>query len=173
MDHDEHADTDLGLIVAICRQRVQYHYLVKLLACIEVLDPSDLWGAQGNCNSIGAIVSHMLAHVQMAASLFSDETNQKDLTAIEDYFPNRDVTKEDLVMEVSQCFTRFDEAIIKLEALSKRTASDLSRLLHVVEHVSYHLGQVVQLTRMRTGHEFQFVQNGINEAQLHRMIDLP
>jgi len=41
----------------------------------------------------------------------------------------------------------------------------------VVGPLSYHLGQVVMRTRMRTGHEFHFVRAGVNEAQLRELLN--
>ena len=43
---------------------------------------------------------------------------------------------------------------------------DLHSLLHLVEHTSYHLGQVVDRTKSIKGQQFNFCQNGINEKNL-------
>lgn len=48
---------------------------------------------------------------------------------------------------------------------------DLHSLLHLVEHTSYHLGQVVDRTKFIKGQQFNFCQNGINEKNLRIRVE--
>ena len=48
---------------------------------------------------------------------------------------------------------------------------DMHRLFHLVEHTSYHLGQVIDRSKRITQTSFDFCQNGINENNLKLMIE--
>jgi hypothetical protein len=47
----------------------------------------------------------------------------------------------------------------------------LHNLFHLVEHTSYHLGQVVDRAKRITEISFQFCQNGLNEKMLRLIIE--
>lgn len=53
-----------------------------------------------------------------------------------------------------------------IQACGEKRHIDLHSLLHLVEHTSYHLGQVVDRTKSIKGQQFNFCQNGINEKNL-------
>ena len=44
-------------------------------------------------------------------------------------------------------------------------------VLHLMEHIGYHAGQVVYATRAKTGCEFRFAQSGLDEAALRRLVE--
>ena len=55
--------------------------------------------------------------------------------------------------------------------LGRKRHIDLQSLLHLVEHTSYHLGQVVDRTKCIEGQQFNFCQNGINEKNLRTRVE--
>lgn len=163
-------------LAKVCRCRIGSHYKVKLLSCIDVLNERDLWAKSDRGNSIESIIHHMLAHLRllMPSNTEPSIVDGPRAQGIEDFFPERGLSREALGREVDECFTRFDAFLTEMYAAhppESRECIEPDRLLHLVEHLSYHLGQVVLLTRMRTGHEFHFVQAGINEAQLQRLLN--
>ena len=125
-------------------------------------------GAVGGIpNALGSIVLHVREHLRRWIARCSDEPgHEHDLeTGIEEYFPQEAVSKEVLESQVVEVFEQFDDVLRK-----KPDAIPMDRLYHIVEHLSYHLGQVVLLTRLRTGTSLGFVKQGLNEAQLDRLI---
>ena len=40
-----------------------------------------------------------------------------------------------------------------------------------MEHTSYHLGQIVDRTKLIKGQQFKFCQNGINEKNLRTRVE--
>lgn len=162
--------------VTICRYRVHNHYRAKLVSCLEVLHDEDLWRKDTGGNSIESIAHHMLAHVHLFESIVlqSPEGKEMPVKGIEGDFPERRQGRDALRAEVDEGFNRFDGVLATLhdsDAPECVEPANLNRLFHVVEHLSYHLGQIVMLTRMRTGHEFHFVEAGINEAQLRGLLN--
>lgn len=58
-----------------------------------------------------------------------------------------------------------------LQACEEKKHMDLHSLLHLAEHTSYHLGQVVDRTKSITEQQFNFCQNGINEKNLRTRVE--
>ena len=56
-------------------------------------------------------------------------------------------------------------------SMGRKKHMDLHSLLHLVEHTSYHLGQVVDRTKSITEQQFNFCQNGINEKNLRTRVE--
>jgi hypothetical protein len=47
----------------------------------------------------------------------------------------------------------------------------MNDIYHLVEHTGYHLGQIVDRTQRINKTLFQFVQNGINEKNLKKLLE--
>jgi len=72
---------------------------------------------------------------------------------------------------VDAAFDALHDALCRIEDAPDPAAADrsgLERLLHVLEHAAYHLGQIVLLAKLHTHTAFDFVQSGLNEAQLRK-----
>ena len=148
-------------VVRLCRARIREHYCHKLAACLETLQPADLSFKHPNGNSIESSINHLLAHLR----LFTQPQLPGTAPAkIEDRFPDEGLIPRQLDTEVRAEFDAIDRFLATAELPG--AAVDLGRLLHLLEHLSYHLGQVVLMTAALTGRRFGFVQGGINEAQL-------
>ncbi len=46
----------------------------------------------------------------------------------------------------------------------------MGAIYHLVEHISYHLGQVIAATEQVTGHKFDFCRRDINEKSLNGVV---
>ena len=66
----------------------------------------------------------------------------------------------------------FDEwGKVYIQVWEEKRHIDLHSLLHLVEHTSYHLGQIVDRTKSIKGQQFNFCQNGINEKNLRTRVE--
>lgn len=149
--------------------RMTYHYLPKLLTCIESLDERRLWeiesGEDGPAsNSIGGIILHILEQMKRHVIKLSDP-DAMFAVRLSNYFPVTNVSPGQLKEQVEETFKELTEG---LENVSQ---FDMYSLYHLVEHTSYHLGQIIDRSQRLTGLKFQFVQNGINESQLKSLVD--
>jgi len=74
------------------------------------------------------------------------------------------VSKQDLLRNLEETLDEADEALSGFEAyrlLERRTiqgldVSYLEAILRVVEHFSGHVGQIIYITKMRTGKDLRF-----------------
>ncbi|CAM4062069.1 hypothetical protein PDN14_04385 [Bacillus cereus group sp. Bc222] len=153
----------MELVYKITYHRMQDHYLPKLIQVISFVSEEDLWKQGDSVNSIGGIVLHICEHIQRNTSRYKNP-NIVFEKGIEEYFPVKRQRTELLLQYVEEVFDEWGTEYI--QACGEKRHIDLHSLLHLVEHTSYHLGQVVDRTKSIKGQQFNFCQNGINEKNL-------
>ncbi|AUS25648.1 DUF1572 family protein [Paenibacillus polymyxa] len=148
----------------ISKHRMYDQYLVKLRACIQLLDETMLWGTgEAEQNSIGGIVHHIMVHVRRNAVKLMDPTITYK-QGMEDSFKPSVQNKEQLMEEVEDAFSSF------CAALDNTGDINMYDVYHVVEHTAYHLGQIIDRVQRLASHRFQFVQTGLNEKALRAIV---
>ncbi|TPV42427.1 DinB family protein [Bacillus dicomae] len=158
----------MELVYKISYQRMKDHYLPKLVRTIRLVSEEDLWEEGAFVNSIGGIVLHICEHIQRNTSRYKSP-NIVFEKGIEEYFPVKRQHTEVLIETVEEIFDEWGKAFI--QAFAEKGHIDLHSLLHLVEHTSYHLGQVVDRTKNVKGEQFNFCQNGINEKNLRTRVE--
>ncbi|MCU5376407.1 hypothetical protein OCA08_04560 [Bacillus cereus] len=158
----------MELVYKITYHRMQDHYLPKLLQAISLVSEEDLWKQGDSVNSIGGIVLHICEHIQRNTSRYKNP-NIVFEKGIEEYFPVKRQRTEVLLQYVEEVFDEWGTAYI--QACEEKRHIDLHSLLHLVEHTSYHLGQVVDRTKSIKGQQFHFCQNEINEKNLRTRVE--
>ncbi|SCC36606.1 DinB family protein [Bacillus wiedmannii] len=158
----------MELVYKITYHRMQDHYLPKLLQAISLVSEEDLWKQRDSINSIGGIVLHISEHIQRNTSRYKNP-NIVFEKGIEEYFPVKRQRTEVLIQYVEEVFDEWRKAY--LQACEEKKHMDLHSLLHLAEHTSYHLGQVVDRTKSITEQQFSFCQNGINEKNLRTRVE--
>jgi uncharacterized damage-inducible protein DinB len=162
---------EMKLIVRIALHRMYDHYLPKLLHSIQALNTEQLWERHGRgINSIGGIVLHICEHVKRNTIRYL-HPNKKFDTGIEEYFPQWDVEPNVLCTMVQEVFDNWKRELVNIINKNECNTVDIHSLFHLVEHTSYHLGQVVDRAKRMTGTSFQFCQNGLNEKTLRLIIE--
>lgn len=155
--------------VAISTFRMTGHYLPKLVICLESLSDEQIWEDELNgtmLNSIGGIVLHIVEQVSRNTIRFHNPETIFP-KGIEDHFPMMNSTKDDLMETLKDVFSQLMNT---LEIVDRKNI-DLYNLYHLVEHTSYHLGQIVDRSQKLVGIKYHFVQNGINEESLKELIE--
>ncbi|HDR7710320.1 TPA: hypothetical protein QCX89_002282 [Bacillus cereus] len=158
----------MELVYKISYHRMQDHYLPKLVQAIRLVSEEDLWKKETSVNSIGGIVLHICEHLQRNTRRYKDPNTVFE-NGIEEYFPVKQISSEALLKTVEEIFDEWGKAYIQV--WEEKRHIDLQSLLHLVEHTSYHLGQVVDRTKSIKGQQFNFCQNGINEKNLRTRVE--
>lgn len=127
-----------------------------------------MWKQRDSINSIGGIVLHICEHLQRNTKRYKNP-NIVFENGIEEYFPVKRHSTEFLLQYIEEVFDEWGKAY--LQAWEEKKYMDLHSLLHLVEHTSYHLGQVVDRTKFIKGQQFDFCQNGINEKNLRTRVE--
>lgn len=124
----------LMLFVKISQQRMHRHYLPKLIQSIQVIHTDVLWDEQSeNLNSIGGIILHICEHIKRSSTRFSNLLHTEYGEGIEAYFPNENLSPNELCLVVNETFTEFYSVMDNLLARMPEQI-DMHRLFHLVEH---------------------------------------
>ena len=158
----------MELVYKISYHRMQDHYLPKLVQAIRLVSEEDLWKQETAVNSIGGIVLNICEHLQRNTRRYKGP-NIVFENGIEEYFPIKHLSSETLLKTVEEIFDEWGKVYIQV--WEEKRHIDLHSLLHLVEHTSYHLGQIVDRTKSIKGQQFNFCQNGINEKNLRTRVE--
>lgn len=155
------------------RFRLQSDYLAKITQAVELLTAEQIWWRPNVAsNSIGNLLLHLAGNVRQWLIAGVGGVPYARTRAAE--FTAADVLDKQALL--AQLTSTIAEADAVLEALARQLANasgedaPLQRLIapqgfpqtvldaifHVVEHFSYHAGQIVFLTKQVSGVELQF-----------------
>lgn len=175
------ADSAMTLFLKISWKRMMEHYWPKLQQALDVLTEEQLWYRESEGqNTLGGIVQHICGHVERS-TVRLQQPEVRFAAGIEDHFPTNSMSLVELKRKVAETFLMWGETMERvLSGDFKERGSEISdsspdihSIYHLVEHVSYHLGQIIDRTQRMCACSFQFCQNGINEQQLRRSIENP
>jgi hypothetical protein len=163
------------LIISI--HRMMDHYLPKLNHVLQAISTEELWKHEApHLNSIGGIVLHICEHLDRSKLRFASGITSYS-KGIEEYFPDRNLTRDELLLEVDRQFKEWHSTMASYMVRHVTEEEDLPlgfddmhHLYHLVEHSGYHLGQIVDRIKRITGQSFLFCQNGISEKSLKDQI---
>ncbi|MDP5275305.1 hypothetical protein [Chengkuizengella axinellae] len=169
----------MKLFMKISQLRMTEHYLPKMIRCLEVLNEEQVWKKdKAYLNSIGGLVLHICEHIKRNTDGTDNrtsfrKTNPQEEKGIENFFPDEQLTSDELIEVVKQTFESwFHSQELYFQSSTVNSGEiDIHKMYHLIEHVSYHLGQIVDRTQHITGQSYQFCQNGLNERNLRMKIE--
>ncbi len=131
-------------------------YQVKIASCLDKLEEKDIWQSpNNNTNSIGNQILHLCGNITQY--IISGLGNEKDLRDRDGEFSTRGgISKSELYGRLSDVVKESKEvirnlnpdALLKIRSVQGFRLSTIGIVLHVVEHFSYHTGQIVFWTKM-------------------------
>ncbi len=159
------SEDDCGrLFLRAAAARLESDYLPKLRRCLEILPESDLWWRPHDaCNSVGQLLLHLEGNLRqwVVAGLGGGEDDRRrDL----EFAPRTQPARDELVDRLRQTV---EESVRILRDLPTTELPRLRRIqiyrvtglhaaLHAVEHFSGHTGQIIWITKLRTGEDLHF-----------------
>jgi len=154
-----------------CRHYLDAEYLPRIRRCVERLDEADLWWrANDASNSIGNLVLHLAGNVrQWIATGVGGRTDIRERAA-EFAADGADASGAwdgpRLLEHLEKALAEVDEVLAELSPadLMERTTVQgkdvtyLEAVFHAVEHFSMHTGQIIYITKTRTGADLGFYE---------------
>lgn len=138
--------------------------LRMITRCFDSLREDEVWKRpNATSNSIGNLVLHLRGNITqyvMASVGGAEDHRERDLE-----FSRRDgIDKAELlailretVAQASQCISRCDEAeFLRMRTVQGFRFSGLGAVLHAVEHLSYHTGQIAFWTKILRDEDLGF-----------------
>jgi uncharacterized damage-inducible protein DinB len=149
-------------------QQARFHltqdFLPKIRKCLEVVHDDDLWWrADETNNSVGNLILHLCGNVRQW--IISGVGEEPDLRQRSREFSERTlIPKADLLTRLDQTLEEADRVLASFDVSQllavhriqgfQKTA--LQAIFHVVEHFSFHTGQIIYITKLRRAVDLKF-----------------
>ena len=146
------------------RQHVREEFLPKIQDCLSKLTEEDIWwrGDETN-NSVGNLLLHLAGNVRQW--IVSGVGGEKDIRQrASEFSERRPLSKEELwrkledaVADADRVLARFSpEHLLDSRHIQKYDLTALQAIFHVVEHFSYHTGQIIYITKLKRKTDLKF-----------------
>jgi uncharacterized damage-inducible protein DinB len=146
-------------IVLEFRRRVITESIPRIKKCLNMVDESKVWYRQNEeVNSIGNLILHLVGNARQW--IFSGLGNAPDKRIRnEEFIPNQNISKENLLSILNVLENDLEKFIAgpnlglltDIRKVQVFEETGVSILIHVIEHFSYHTGQITLLTKLFTG----------------------
>ena len=142
-----------------CAQEKLAENLSQIDRCINLLSKDQIWRRPGETsNAVGNLVLHLTGNVrQWIVSGVGGEPFRRDRPA--EYLRRGEPPAETIQTDLRRAVERAIEIIGQLNParlaetrdIQGYTVSTLAAVFHVVEHFSFHTGQIIYATKVMTG----------------------
>lgn len=149
------------------RRYLTREYAVKIRLCLDDLTDEDLWWRPNEqSNGIGNLLLHLAGNIRQW--IVSGVAGAPDTRHRQAEFDERGpMPREELlrrfdgaVAEVDAVLRGLDPAVLgESRLIQGRETNVLRAVYHVVEHFGMHTGQIVYITKLRTGRDLAFYRD--------------
>jgi len=149
------------------RRYLLREYAVKIRLCLDQLSDDDLWWRPNErSNSIGNLMLHLAGNIrQWIVSGVGGETDARHRQAEFDErgpLPRNEVVKrlETALADTDRVLAGLDPAVLAEDRrIQGRDTNVLKAVYHIVEHFGMHTGQIMYITKLRTGKDLAFYRD--------------
>lgn len=151
-------DTATQLSNAIIEEfsrRVARESVPRIKKCLGLLDEEEIWHQPNeSLNSVGNLILHLCGNArQWILSGIGGQADERDRDS--EFMRKGHVSKADLTAMLDQLLADIDlvlqhiqpDTLLEVFPVQAFQESVLSMLVHVIEHFSYHTGQITFLTK--------------------------
>ena len=141
-------------------------YLPRIVRCLELLSEKEIWWRPNAAsNAAGNVVLHVCGNVRQW--IISGLGGAADMRERDKEFAERGpVSRRQLIAQLKSTVAEARKIIAGLstEALSREyliqgyRVSGLVAVAHVFEHFSYHTGQIIYLTKLKSAKDLRFTR---------------
>lgn len=156
----------------VSREKLREEYVPKLGRCLEELEREDVWWRPNEAsNSVGNLLLHLEGNTRQW--IVSGIGGAEDVRRRSREFAREDGDPDRLVRELRETVEEACGVLRDLEpdllgstrTVQGRRVTALEAVYHVVEHFSMHTGQVVYVTKLRTGRDLRFYRISDGEVE--------
>ncbi|GAB4117123.1 MAG: hypothetical protein OHK0057_21290 [Thermoflexibacter sp.] len=143
--------------------------LPRVVSCVNMLSEEEVWHKpNANSNSIGNLILHLCGNMtQYILSGLGGKPDERQREA--EFSTSGGLNKEELlaritevVIQVQQVISQIDEAtLLRKRIVQGFEMTGVGIIVHVVEHFSYHTGQIAFWTKLLTNEDLGFYK-GMN-----------
>lgn len=164
------------LIVREFETRVFHESYERIYKCLSMIEEKDLWKSPNDTiPSIGNLIIHLCGNArQWVLSGLGDKEDNRDRD--QEFVLHPNIKKSELVflmenlkVNLKQTLEDLDPfAIDKIYKIQSFEVTGFSALIHVIEHFSYHTGQITLLTKWLTNKDTGYY-GGFDLNQLNKL----
>lgn len=164
------------LLIKEFETRVFNESYERIYKCLSMIDDKDLWRSPGsNIPAIGNLILHLCGNArQWVLSGLGDKPDNRDRD--QEFVVHAKIKKSELVfllenlkINLKQTLSELDtKAIDRIYQIQGFEVTGFSVLIHVIEHFSYHTGQITTLTKWLTSQETGYY-GGLDLNQLNNL----
>jgi uncharacterized damage-inducible protein DinB len=168
------AKTNAQEFIEASRVFLRDDFLPKLMHCLERMSDDDIWWRPNEqSNSVGNLVLHLCGNMrQWIVQSIGGEAFDRDRDT--EFATRRAIPKAELMASIRSAVQDVDrvldslpqEQLLQQYPIQTYTSSGLQVIYHVVEHFSYHLGQILYIYKLRTGADPGFYSHLSNRTVL-------
>lgn len=156
--------TSSEVFISEARRHLRQEYLPWLRACLARLSEAEVWWRPNEkSNSIGNLILHLCGNIrQWVIHGVDGAADQRNRPA--EFAARESCSKAELLHNLESTLAEVDGVLanLQLEKLAEPrviqgfNVTVLGAIFHVVEHFSYHTGQIIYITKVRTGEDLKF-----------------
>src|SRR5262245_14447607 len=153
------ATTDAQEFIEASRVFLKQDFLPKLKYCLNEMSEQDVWWRPNEqSNSVGNLILHLCGNMkEWILKSIGGEEFERHRDA--EFTERRPRPKAELIANIEATVGEVNRVLEQLPAsrlleqlpVQVYTSSQLQVIYHVVEHFSYHLGQILYIYKLRTG----------------------
>ena len=156
---------DLGkLYIEWCRFRLMSHYWPRVQRCVDELSNDDIWWREHETNnSIGNLLLHLTGNLnQFVLSGIGGDPDTRNKP--QEFSERQQTPKDELLRRLNDALLETDRTLARLDPahlLDKTRIQDRDRSIFevlsvVLEHFALHVGQIIYISKLRTGKDLEF-----------------
>jgi uncharacterized damage-inducible protein DinB len=151
----ELADLQFEILTQELKRRLLEESIPRILKCLDYLSENEIWQSPNtNSNSIGNLVLHLEGNVtQWFIAPFQGLPDKRNRRL--EFLPQQHIPKEVLCEKLNQLSKKITttiqllnkEKLVENYTVQGFQENGLSMVIHVIEHFSYHVGQITYQTK--------------------------
>lgn len=164
-----------AILIEEFEKRVFEESYERIYRCFQLLDDSELWKSPtAAIPSVGNLVLHLCGNArQWILAGIGDHVDNRNRE--QEFVPHHNIKKSDLVFLLENLRMNIKETLRNMPdhkltsdcSIQGFDVSGFSIIVHVLEHFSYHTGQITTLTKLlknrETGYYAAFDLNRLNK----------
>lgn len=145
----------LNSVVVEFKLRMFDESFFRIRKCLNVIGKNDLWRSPNeNITSIGSGIQHIIGNsTQWVVATLGEREDTRERS---NEFMKNEKTAEELLVELEELELKLkkilneltDDQLDRIYSVQNFKVSGFSILIHVIEHTSYHTGQITLLTKL-------------------------
>jgi len=153
-----------SVLISEFKKRVFEESYPRIFKCLDLLSEAEVWSKpNANSNSIGNLILHLHGNMrQWICTSFAEKEDVRKRS--EEFIASNQVPKkelEKLLLDLKTEIHPIIDSISSQDMLSDYKVqvfkeNGVSILVHVIEHFSYHTGQIALLTKLLRDKDLEF-----------------